>query len=640
MAAIGQDLGRRTRSLWDQMTSSQKLMVLLAIALGVVAMVLLLSRTGKTEMVPLYTGLSAGDAADIVAKLREMRIPYEISDGGATIRVPFDNVYETRMNLASQGLPSGGTVGFEIFDKTNFGATDFTQKMNYRRALQGELTRTILQLREVEEARVHIAIPEPALYIDEQKPPTASVMVKLRSGATLTRGQVQGIVRLVSSSVEGLNPSNVTVLDVDGNILYAASDETETGLMTSLSVSQLEAKRAYEKDVEKSVESMLTEVLGPRKVVVRVNAEINFDRREQNSEVFQPMPTGLGVIREQTKVHEVRSTAVALPAGVPGTASNVDVQGAAGGATGAAGITGAAGTTDSGAAQPTQAQTQTQPQLQTSGQAAQAALDQTRGASAAPGAPVPGPGGGSTTAGAVAGTAGATGTIGTGVTPAASVAAGVYRTGQRTGDVSGEERSEETTRYEISRVVEHTVKAPGEVRRLSVAAMVAAPLSDAQLQAITRSVGAAVGIDPGRGDSLIVEPIEFGVPLTSDEEAGQGTGAAAAKERVNLGEIVMANMEYVLAAIIGLFLVGLVISVVRQRAPARPAMAAALAAPHVPVAAGEPGVSVPVAAAREEARAEEERGAGRQAQEVAVRPAPNAEIAARVISGWMDEDKR
>ncbi|MGE5584721.1 MAG: flagellar basal-body MS-ring/collar protein FliF [Bacillota bacterium] len=630
MAAIGQDLGRRTRSLWDQMTSSQKLMVLLAIALGVVAMVLLLSRTGKTEMVPLYTGLSAGDAADIVAKLREMRIPYEISDGGATIRVPFDNVYETRMNLASQGLPSGGTVGFEIFDKTNFGATDFTQKMNYRRALQGELTRTILQLREVEEARVHIAIPEPALYIDEQKPPTASVMVKLRSGATLTRGQVQGIVRLVSSSVEGLNPSNVTVLDVDGNILYAASDETETGLMTSLSVSQLEAKRAYEKDVEKSVESMLTEVLGPRKVVVRVNAEINFDRREQNSEVFQPMPTGLGVIREQTKVHEVRSTAVALPAGVPGTASNVDVQGAAGGATGAAGIAGAAGTTDSGAAQQTQAQTQTQPQLQTSGQAA---LDQTRGASAAPGAAVPGPGGGSTTAGA-------TGTIGTGVTPAAPVAAGVYRTGQRTGDVSGEERSEETTRYEISRVVEHTVKAPGEVRRLSVAAMVAAPLSDAQLQAITRSIGAAVGIDPGRGDSLIVEPIEFGVPLTSDEEAGQGTGAAAAKERVNLGEIVMANMEYVLAAIIGLFLVGLVISVVRQRAPARPAMVPALAAPHVPVAAGEPGVSVPVAAAREEARAEEEGGAGRQAQEVAVRPAPNAEIAARVISGWMDEDKR
>ncbi|MDI7248262.1 MAG: flagellar basal-body MS-ring/collar protein FliF [Bacillota bacterium] len=634
MAAIGQDLGRRTRSLWDQMTSSQKLMVLLAIALGVVAMVLLLSRTGKTEMVPLYTGLSAGDAADIVAKLREMRIPYEISDGGATIRVPFDNVYETRMNLASQGLPSGGTVGFEIFDKTNFGATDFTQKMNYRRALQGELTRTILQLREVEEARVHIAIPEPALYIDEQKPPTASVMVKLRSGATLTRGQVQGIVRLVSSSVEGLNPSNVTVLDVDGNILYAASDETETGLMTSLSVSQLEAKRAYEKDLEKSVESMLTEVLGPRKVVVRVNTEINFDRREQNSEVFQPMPTGLGVIREQTKVHEVRSTAVAPPAGVPGTASNVDVQGAAGGATGAVGIAGMAGTTDSGAAQ---IQAQAQPQLQTPGQAA---LDQTQGASAAPGAPVPGLGGSSTTAGAVSGAAGATGTIGTGVTSAAPPGAGVYRTGQRTGEVSGEERSEETTRYEISRVVEHTVKAPGEVRRLSVAAMVAAPLSDAQLQAITRSIGAAVGIDPGRGDSLIVEPIEFGAPLTSDEEAGPGTGAAAAKERVNLGEVVMANMEYVLAAIIGLFLVGLVISVVRQRAPARPAVVPALAAPHMPVAAGEPGASVPVAAAREEERAEKEGGAGRQAQEVAVRPAPNAEIAARVISGWMDEDKR
>lgn len=609
MAAIGQDLGRQTRSLWDQMTSSQKLMVLLAIALGVVAMVLLLSRAGKTEMVPLYTNLSASDAADIVAKLREMRVPYEISDGGTTIRVPFPDVYETRMNLASQGLPKGGTVGFEIFDKTSFGVTEFTQKMNYRRALQGELTRTILQLREVEDARVHIAIPEPELYTDEQKPPTASVMVKLRSGATLTKGQVQGIVRLVSSSVEGLNPSNVTVLDVDGNILYAASDDSETGMVASLSVSQLEAKRAYEKDLEKSVESMLTEVLGPRKVVVRVNAEINFDRREQNSEVFQPMPTGLGVIREQTKVHEVRSTVSAPPAGVPGTASNVDAAGTPGNAAGIAQTQAQA-----------QAQTQSQAQAQTQGQA--------------PGA------GGAPEAGVTVGVAGASDAS---VTSAAAQvgAGGVYRTGERPGEISGEERSEETTRYEISRVVERTIKAPGEVRRLSVAAIVAAPVSDAQLQAITRSIGAAVGIDPGRGDSLIVEAMEFGAPLTPEAETGAAAGGEAAKGPPNIGEVLMANIEYVLAGIIALFLVGLVISVVRQRAPARPVVVPASVPPSVPVpGAGETGAAAPVAAAGEEGEGEKQGEPSQRAKEIPARPAPAAETAARVISGWMDEDKR
>lgn len=609
MAAIGQDLGRQTRSLWDQMTSSQKLMVLLAIALGVVAMVLLLSRAGKTQMVPLYTNLSASDAADIVAKLREMRVPYEISDGGTTIRVPFPDVYETRMNLASQGLPKGGTVGFEIFDKTSFGVTEFTQKMNYRRALQGELTRTILQLREVEDARVHIAIPEPELYTDEQKPPTASVMVKLRSGATLTKGQVQGIVRLVSSSVEGLNPSNVTVLDVDGNILYAASDDSETGMVASLSVSQLEAKRAYEKDLEKSVESMLTEVLGPRKVVVRVNAEINFDRREQNSEVFQPMPTGLGVIREQTKVHEVRSTVSAPPAGVPGTASNVDAAGTPGNAAGIAQTQAQA-----------QAQTQSQAQAQTQGQA--------------PGA------GGAPEAGATVGVAGASDAS---VTSAAAQvgAGGVYRTGERPGEISGEERSEETTRYEISRVVERTIKAPGEVRRLSVAAIVAAPVSDAQLQAITRSIGAAVGIDPGRGDSLIVEAMEFGAPLTPEAETGAAAGGEAAKGPPNIGEVLMANIEYVLAGIIALFLVGLVISVVRQRAPARTVVVPASVPPSVPVpGAGETGAAAPVAAAGEEGEGEKQGEPSQRAKEIPARPAPAAETAARVISGWMDEDKR
>ncbi|MEW6228309.1 MAG: flagellar basal-body MS-ring/collar protein FliF [Bacillota bacterium] len=589
MAAIGQGLGRQALSLWDQMSASQKVMVLLAIGLGVVAIVLLLSRAGKTDMVPLYTNLGAEDAADIVAKLRELRIAYEISDGGKTVRVPFRDVYETRMNLASQGLPKDGTVGFEIFDKTSFGITEFTQKMNYRRALQGELTRTILQLREVEEARVHIAIPEPELYTDEVKPPTASVMVKLKAGAALTKGQVQGIVRLVASSVEGLSPNNITVLDVDGNVLHAASDDSpETGAMPSLTLSQLEAKRAYEKDLEKSVESMLTEVLGPRKVVVRVNAEINFDRTEQNSETFQPLPSGLGVIREQARSREARSTSVAGAGGVPGIASNVD----------------------------------------------ESAQGASLSAGPAPGAgSVPGPAGSSAIAG-VPGTTSVPGTTGaasgTGAADAASAApaGGVYRVGERHGEVTAEERTEETTKYEVSRVVEHRVKAPGEVKRLSVAAIVAAPLTEAQQQAISRSIGAAVGLDPGRGDSLIVEAMQFGAPLASQGETEPLAGAEVARTPAKFGEVFMANIEYVLAGIIGLFLAGLVISVTRQRMPAPPAL--------VPAPVVTP---VTQAAAQEVSEAD----TGRQAyprEKAQTRPAPKPETAARVITGWMSEDKR
>ncbi len=571
MAAIGQGFGRQALSLWDQMSASQKAMVLLAIALGVVAMALLLSRAGKVDMVPLYTNLQASDAADIVAKLRELGVAYEVADGGQTVMVPVADVYEARMDLASEGLPKDGTVGFEIFDKTSFGATEFTQKMNYRRALQGELTRTILQLREVEEARVHLAIPEPELYTEEDKPPTASVMLKLKPGAVLGRGQVQGIVRLVASSVEGLSPANVTVVDVDGNILYdATGGSSEASSAASLTLSQLEAKRAYEKELEKSVEGMLAEVLGSRKVVVRVNADIDFDSTEQNSELFQPLDSGLGVIREQARIRET-SSASTSPA-VAAAASSTQAAGGAGGAGGA----GATDTTD---------------------------------------------------ATGVAGPADAAGL-------AMPVSTGVYRTGTAPGQTSVEERTEETTKYEISRVVERRVKPPGAVKRISVAVLVAAPLTDAQQQAITRSVGAAVGVDPAKGDSLVVEAMEFGAPLDEMAEAATTAEAGMATAPPSFGEIIVANIEYVLAGIIGLFLVGLVISVVRGRTVAR--VAPGPSRPIAPAPQAAAGVEGAVAATAETAQA----AAAAENEKAPARQAPKPQTAARVIAGWLDEDKR
>jgi flagellar M-ring protein FliF len=176
--------------------------LLVVVALVMTAGILLVTWTQKADFQLLYSNLSEEDSGAIVQKLNELKIPYSTSGGG--IMVPADKVYEVRIQLASQGLPQGGGVGFELFDKTSFTMTDFVQKLNYRRALQGELSRTIRSLAEVEQCRVHLAVPEKSLFMQKEDKPKASVLLKLRSGRKLSPGQVQGIVHLVSSSVEGI----------------------------------------------------------------------------------------------------------------------------------------------------------------------------------------------------------------------------------------------------------------------------------------------------------------------------------------------------------------------------------------------------------------------------------------------------
>src|SRR5207253_2815917 len=175
--------------------------------------------TQESEMQVLFSHLSPEDAGTIVTKLKEQKIPYRVDGDGGTILVPTDRVHELRMQLASQSLPQGGGVGFEIFDRATIGMTDFVQRLNYRRALQGELGRTIAQLAEVERARVHLVVPERSLFADQRERPRASVVLTLRAGKTLAAGQIQGIAHLVASSVEGLQPQEVTVVDSHGLIL-------------------------------------------------------------------------------------------------------------------------------------------------------------------------------------------------------------------------------------------------------------------------------------------------------------------------------------------------------------------------------------------------------------------------------------
>ena len=264
----------------------------------------------------LYSNISPEDAATITEKLKEQKVPYEIRDGGA-IMVPQDRVHELRLMLAGQGLPTGGGVGFEIFDRTQLGMTDFVQKLNYRRAMQGELARTISELTEVEHARVHLVVPEKALFSDKKEQAGASVVLKLRGGRSLSQNQVQGIVHLVASSVEGLNPQNVTIVDTSGNVLSRPSEDPYGTHLTNY---QTEYQRNLEKSFEERVQSMLERAVGSGKVVVRVSGVLDFKQVERTEEKYDPDATA---VRSEQRMEEKSSGSSTTASGVPGVLSNL-----------------------------------------------------------------------------------------------------------------------------------------------------------------------------------------------------------------------------------------------------------------------------------------------------------------------------
>lgn len=283
------------------------------IVASVALLILAFSWSQKEEYHVLYSNLSESDAGQIVQKLKDMKLPYRAEAGG--ILVPADRVYDARFQLASQGLPQGGGVGFELFDKTSFGTTEFVQKLNYKRALQGELARTVMAISAVEQCRVHLAIPEKSLFAreGEYERPTASVLVKLRQGKILSSAQVDGIVHLVASSVEGLNSQEITVVDAKGNMLSKPS-----GDVAGLSASQFDYQSSYSKDLEARIISILEPVVGKGKVRAKVSAVIDFSRSETTEEKFDPESQA---VRSEQKQNE-KSTTVGA-GGVPGVASNL-----------------------------------------------------------------------------------------------------------------------------------------------------------------------------------------------------------------------------------------------------------------------------------------------------------------------------
>jgi len=300
----------------SRFTVSQRMIVLLALAGSIAGLVAIGLWTQQPDMQVLFSNLSTEDAAAIVDKLKEQKVPYETSGGGGTILVPSAQVYDLRLLLAGMGLPHGGGVGFEIFDRSTLGMSEFVQKLNYRRALQGELARTVAQMAGVEKVRVHLAIPERRLFSTEQDRARASVVVSLYSGQVLGKSQVQGIVHLVASSVEGLQARDVTVVDGQGRILSSTATDDPAGLTNT----QLEYQQAVEKDIETRIQSMLERIVGANKAVVRVSSVVDFRKVETTEERYDPNGQ---VVRSEQRGQEKSSGVNGQTGGVPGVESNV-----------------------------------------------------------------------------------------------------------------------------------------------------------------------------------------------------------------------------------------------------------------------------------------------------------------------------
>ncbi|MBV8071033.1 MAG: flagellar M-ring protein FliF [Acidobacteriaceae bacterium] len=265
---------------------------------------------------PLFTGMAPDDAAAIVQKLKESGVEYRLADNGSAVLVPEAKVDELRLELAGAGLPRTGRVGFELFDKTNIGITDFTERVNYRRALEGELERSIKVLTEIEQARVHISFPKDSVFLDAREPAKASVLVTLRPGKWLSDQNVLAITNLVASAVEGLNPEFVSVVDMQGNLLSRPKRATADGAENSDAA--LEYKRQIEKDLLAKVDSTLAPLLGEGRFRAGISVDCDLTTTEQTDEVFDPTRS---VMVTSQKSEDV--TGGSQPAGVPGTASNL-----------------------------------------------------------------------------------------------------------------------------------------------------------------------------------------------------------------------------------------------------------------------------------------------------------------------------
>jgi flagellar M-ring protein FliF len=291
MSEFFKQLITQLSSIWQRLTVQQKVITTALVVFTFLGLVSLMvwskSTPASTGQHALYSNLEIDDAAAVAEQLQKSNIKFKAENDGRTIMVDKDKIYEARMALAKAGLPKSHGVGYELFDKTNLGMTDFVQKINARRALEGELQRTIEGIEEVKSARVHIVVPEPTIFLDNQKDAKASVVVKMASGRELTKEQIRGITFLVSSSVDGLKPQSISIIDYEGKLLsnpFGGSGDDAT-MATS---QNMELEQNVEKYLSAKADQILGEVLGPAKAKVKVSVLMDFDKAEKTIEKYDP----------------------------------------------------------------------------------------------------------------------------------------------------------------------------------------------------------------------------------------------------------------------------------------------------------------------------------------------------------------
>jgi len=396
------ELIQQIRQIWDKMDLKKRLIFAGGILVLLVFFIFIFQMSKPTYEL-LYGNISQAERDEIIGELVEMGVPYQKEYGA--IYVP--NASEIRASLMKEGIPKGGIVGLEIFDQSSLGTTSFQNAVNYQRALQGELRRTLREIEGIVDAQVLLDIPDQEpIFEDEKMPPTAAITLTLRAPNALSQTQVSAIVNFVVGSVVGMKPENVTIIDNFANDLTAALRMDRSafpGGGQSLE-DRLSVKFAFERELERDIERMLGRVFGQQKVVARVNADLNLDYQEIRKELYGDR----GVPRSEQELSEAYEGTGQAPYGIPGTDSNI-----------------------------------TEYRL----------LDQPR--------------------------------------------------------ESTYEKDERIVNYEIDRIEEHLIKAPGEVKRLSVSLFIDNQISpELQLQ-LEESVAAAVGLDYARGDSISVVSLEF-----------------------------------------------------------------------------------------------------------------------------------
>ena len=297
---------------WTRLSPRQRIVLLGSAALVFGGLYSFREYMADRAFRPLYTQLTEEEAGAAVERLKELKVPYRLASGGSTILVPEPQLAEARLQLASDGLPRFGRLGFELFDDAGFGATEFAEHVNFRRALEGELERSILSLDAVERVRVHISLPRQSVFLEDEQPAKASLILHLRRGASLSGEQVKGISFLVAGSVEDLDPQKVVIVDTAGRVLARPGPDGD-----GFSGEQLEYRRKLEKEINHRVLATLEPYIGFDRVRSNAVAEVDWNHGEQTEEILDPNTV---VITKQRSQENARPVA---EKGVPGTASNL-----------------------------------------------------------------------------------------------------------------------------------------------------------------------------------------------------------------------------------------------------------------------------------------------------------------------------